>query len=196
VTPRGNFDGNNILHPVRDTSAIAAISGMDTQALESLLDRCRAKLFEARKQRVHPARDEKIITAWNGLMLRAFATAAAVFEDASFPADRRQNAAFALATLRRDGRLLRTYKDGSARLNGYLEDYAFLADGLLALYEATGVDRWRDEALALAGQIIDRFSDPLGGPFFTTSSDHERLINRRATSTIMPCHRATRSQRK
>jgi len=179
VTPRGNFEGKNILHVAQDLAALAATSGTDPQALEAVLVRCRATLLEARDRRIHPARDEKIITAWNGLMLRAFATAAAVFDDATFRQTAEANAAFILATMRHDGgRLLHTYKDGRAKLNGYLDDYAFLADALLALYETTGVDRWRLEALALADHIVDRFADPAGGPFYSTSSDHERLIHR------------------
>ncbi|MDB5058398.1 MAG: hypothetical protein JWO59_1870 [Chloroflexi bacterium] len=178
VTPQGNFEGKNILHLPRELSEFVAEAGMDVATLEERLARNRQTLFEAREARVHPGRDEKVITAWNGLMLHAFAVAAAVFEDSSFRDTAERNASFLLNTLRRDGRLLRTYKDGVAKLNGYLEDYAFLADGLLALYETTGNERWLSESIALADVMIDQFADPDGGPFFNTSTDHEQLINR------------------
>ena len=138
-------------------------------------------LFQAREQRVHPGRDEKILTGWNGLMLRAFVTGAAVLGDPSYLATAEANAHFLLTRLVRDDagtRLFRTYKDGAAKLNAYLEDYAFLADALLALYEVTGRQRWFDAAGALADTMLAHFADPEGGPFYTTSDDHEALIHR------------------
>ena len=178
VTASGNFEGHTILNLPRDLQVVAGELGLEEDALQEILIRGRAMLFRAREQRVKPGRDEKIITAWNGLMLRAFATAAATSEDASFMATARASATFLLANLRRDGRLLRTYKDGAAKLNGYLEDYAFLADGLLALYEAGGGSRWLQEARSLADTMIAHFADLEGGPFYSTSDDHERLITR------------------
>ena len=178
VTTSGNFEGHTILNLPRDLDVVARELGREEDGLHGILARGRATLFEARERRVKPGRDEKIITAWNGLMLRAFATAAATGEDASFMATAQASATFLLANLRRDGRLLRTYKDGAAKLNGYLEDYAFLADGLLALYEAGGGGRWLHEARSLADAMIAHFADPEGGPFYSTSDDHERLITR------------------
>jgi len=178
VTASGNFEGHTILNLPREIDAVARELGLEEDALQGILARGRAMLFEARERRVKPGRDEKIITAWNGLMLRAFATAAATGEDASFMATAQASATFLLANLRRDGRLLRTYKDGAAKLNGYLEDYAFLADGLLALYEAGGGSRWLHEARSLADTMIAHFADPEGGPFYSASDDHERLITR------------------
>jgi uncharacterized protein YyaL (SSP411 family) len=178
VTARGNFEGKNILHLPRDLDVVAREAGIDEAALDATLARCRAILFQARERRVKPGRDEKIITAWNGLMLRAFANGAAALDSAEFLGMSRRSAAFLLGTLRRDGRLLRTYRDGAAKLNGYLEDYAFLADGLLALYEAGGGSAWLEEARALADTMIAHFADPRGGPFYNTSDDHEQLISR------------------
>ena len=179
VTPYGNFEGKNILHLERGLDEVAREEGMDEQALSARLARCRATLFAAREERIHPGRDEKVITAWNGLMLRAFATGTATFDDPLYVATAERAAEFLLSAMRRDDdRLLRTYKDGVAKLSGYLEDYAFLADGLLALYEATGRRRWLDEARMLAETIMTHFTDPQGGPFFSTSDDHEALINR------------------
>jgi uncharacterized protein YyaL (SSP411 family) len=178
VTPAGNFEGKNILHVARDLSVLAREEGLDQSALEATLASGRATLFAIREGRVHPARDEKVLTAWNGLMLRAFADAAAILQDAAFKKTAEANADFLLKTMGKDGRLLRTYKDGAAKLNGYLEDYAFLADGLLALYEAGGGHRRLEEARDLADSILAHFVDPNGGPFYSTSDDHEQLIQR------------------
>jgi hypothetical protein len=111
-------------------------------------------------------------------MLHAFAEAAAVLDHADYRAMAERAAAFALATLRRDGLLLRTYKDGRSKLNGYLEDYAFLADGLLALYDATFDARWLAEARTLTETMIAQFWDDADGGFFDTGRDHEALIAR------------------
>ena len=119
-----------------------------------------------------------MLTAWNGLMIRAFAEAAATLDRADYRATAERAAIFALTTLQRDGRLLRTYKDGQSKLNGYLEDYAFLADGLLALYEATFDPRWLAEAHALAETMVAQFWDDANGGFFDTGKDHEALIAR------------------
>ncbi|HXT36612.1 MAG TPA: thioredoxin domain-containing protein [Chloroflexota bacterium] len=178
VVKGGNYEGKNILHLPRDLASLAREEGMEEDALRETLARCKAILFAIREQRVRPARDEKTLTAWNGLMLRACATAAAILEDPTYRATAEANADFLLAAMRKDGRLYRTAKDGVARLNGYLEDYAFLADGLLALYETTGERRRLHDALALADAILLHFTGPDGGPFFSTSDDHEQLIQR------------------
>ena len=178
VTERGNFEGTNILHVDVPLAAAAERVGTDAATLEAALDRARPILFAARERRVHPGRDDKVLTAWNGLMLRAFAEAAAVLERADYRATATRAADFAFSTLRRDGRLLRTYKDGQSKLNGYLEDYAFLADGLMALYEATLEPRWLAEARALATTMVEQFWDEADGGFFDTGRDHESLIAR------------------
>ncbi len=178
VTQAGNFEGRNILHMARDVGALGREFGMDEAVLDTTLAQGRARLFAIRERRVHPGRDDKVLTAWNGLMLRAFADAAAVLDNTDFKRTAETNADFLLGALRKDGRLLRTYKDEVARLNGYLEDYAFLADGLLALYEAGGGRRRLEEARALAEAILAHFADPAGGPFYSTSDDHEQLIQR------------------
>ncbi len=178
VTARGNFEGVNILHVGASLGAVAERVGVDASLVQAALDRARPILFAAREQRVHPGRDEKALTAWNGLMLRAFAEAAAVLDRADYRATAERAADFALTLLRRDGLLLRTYKDGRSKLNGYLEDYAFLADGLLALYEATFDPRWLSEAHTLAETMVTQFWDDADGGFFDTGRDHEALIAR------------------
>src|SRR5207302_999391 len=142
--------------------------------------RGRTVLFEARSRRVRPARDEKVLASWNGMMLRALAEAAAVLGRADFLKAAVRNAEFLLTSMRAgDGGLHRTWKPGhSARLNGYLEDYANVADGLLALYEATFDPRWLSASIDLADLILERFSDSVNGGFFDTSNNHEQLITR------------------
>jgi uncharacterized protein len=178
VTRRGNFEGTNILNVPQPIEAVAERAGVDVAGLQRAIDRARPILFAARERRVHPGRDEKVLTAWNGLMIRAFAEAAATLDRDDYRATAERAATFALATLRQDGRLLRTYKDGRSKLNGYLEDYAFLADGLLALYEATFDPRWLEEAHALAKTMVAQFWDDADGGFFDTGKDHEALIAR------------------
>ena len=125
-----------------------------------------------------PHRDEKVLTAWNGLMLAAFAEAAAVLRNDVYLEIARQNADFLLTNLQRDDRLLRTWKDGEAKLDGYIEDYANLADGLLELYQAGDDSKYLLEARRLSDIMIDEFWDKEYGGFFFTSHDHEALIIR------------------
>jgi len=177
VTRRGNFEGKNILHVqprVRDTDETL----VSDEALEESLKQSRALLFTVREKRVKPARDEKILTSWNGLMLRSFAEAGRYLERLDYIEVATKNADFLLRELRKNGRLLRTYKDGRAHLNGFLEDYAFLADGLLALYETTFEPRWFAEARALMDSAIPLFADEQNAGFFDTGSDAEALISR------------------
>jgi uncharacterized protein YyaL (SSP411 family) len=181
ITDRGNFEGKNILHVKQDAQKIADSFGMTLEEFQASLKRSREILFAVRERRVKPGRDEKILTAWNGLMLRSFAEAARYLKRPDYLQVAIHNATFLLSQLRPNGRLLRTYKDGQARLNGYLEDYTFLADGLLALYEASFDIHWFAEARALMDQAIDLFADEQHGGFFDTGKDHETLINRPKT---------------
>jgi uncharacterized protein YyaL (SSP411 family) len=178
VTKRGNFEGKNILHVQQDAQTIADQAQVPLEELLAALERSRTELFAAREQRVKPARDEKILTSWNGLMLRSFAEAARHLDRADYLQVAVKNADFLLTSLKKDGRLLRTYKDGHAHLNGYLEDYTFLADGLLALYEASFDTRWFAEARALMDRAIALFADEQNGGFFDTGNDHEALVSR------------------
>ncbi len=178
VTQHGNFDVKNILHVDYDAQQVADEAKISLPELQTILTRDRDILFKRREQRVKPARDEKILTSWNGLMLRSFAEAARYLTRPDYLLVAVNNANFLLNNLRQQGRLLRTYKDGRARLNGYLEDYAFLADGLLALYEASFDVRWFNEARSLMDSAIALFADQQKGGFFDTGSDHEQLISR------------------
>ncbi|HLG64977.1 MAG TPA: thioredoxin domain-containing protein [Ktedonosporobacter sp.] len=178
VTERGNFEGENILYVPEDAQEVANNMQISLEELQASLAHGREILFKRRERRVKPGRDEKILTAWNGLMLRSFAEAARYLSRPDYLQVAINNANFLLEKLRKSGRLLRTYKDGQARLNGYLEDYAFLADGLLALYEASFDPRWFAEARALMDQAIVLFADEKNGGFFDTGSDHEELVSR------------------
>jgi uncharacterized protein len=181
VTPRGNFEhGTSILRVTRGVADVAREHRVEAAELEDVLTRGRRVLFEARSSRVRPGRDDKVLTAWNGMFLRALAEAGRVLDRADFLSAAEKNAAFLLSTMRReDGGLYRTWKPGhAAHLNGYLEDYANVADGLIALYEATFDRRWLEAAVSLADAILERFADADNGGFFDTSSDHETLITR------------------
>jgi uncharacterized protein YyaL (SSP411 family) len=138
----------------------------------------RRQLFEARAERTHPGRDDKILTSWNGLMLRAFANAAWILDSERYAGAARANARFLRDTIQQDGRLLHSYKDDQARINGFLEDYAFLIDGLLALYRATFEPEWIAWTRELARTAIEDFYDTEAGAFYDTSAASEQLIAR------------------
>lgn len=176
VTKGGNFEGKNIL--TRSYTIDAAASAMQIEPLEmfSLLENARATLLGIREKRIKPHRDEKVLASWNGLMLAAFADAAGVLNSVEYLQIAENNAAFLLREmLTPDGRILRTWKAGEAKLNGYLDDHANVADGLLTLYRTTGNILYFERARDLADQMIEFFWDPEGGGFFYTSNDHERL---------------------
>jgi uncharacterized protein len=178
VSETGNFEDHSILHIDEDVDVIARLMKTPRERLAEVVERGRAILFDAREKRVKPYRDEKILTAWNGLMMRSYAEASRAFDRKDYLEIAVRNADFLLTRLRRDGRLLRTYKDGESKLNGYQEDYAYVIEGLLALYEASFDTRWFEEARTLTETMIAQFWDAEAGGFFFTSADHERLITR------------------
>ncbi|MEP6818343.1 MAG: thioredoxin domain-containing protein [bacterium] len=178
VTTGGNFEGENILNVTRDLREVAASENISVEELSETLARARQLLFTAREKRVKPARDEKVLTAWNGLMLAGFAEAATILNRSDYLEVAKKNAHFLLNNLRRDGLLLRTYKDGHAKLNAYLEDYAFFIDGLVTLFETSGELQWLEEACSLTATMIDEFWDDEEGGFFYTGRSHEDLIVR------------------
>ena len=165
VTENGNWEGRTILRRVGD---------VDEQALRG----AREKLLASRNARPQPARDDKVLTAWNGLMIAAFAEAGAVMNRTDWTAAAEAAADLLLRAARdKDGRLRRSWKDGQALHGGVLEDYANLAEGLLALYQATFEERWFVAARELTDAILGHFTDPQAG-FFDTPDDHEALITR------------------
>jgi uncharacterized protein len=192
VTDPGNWEGVNILSRVRPTADLAKLYGIPASGVEARLGRARERLLTLRARRPQPARDDKALAAWNGLAIGALADAARLLRygpaaatgaDASARAERYEAAAVRAADvilgglLGPDRRLGRSWKDGRAIGQGVLEDYASLADGLLALYEATFDERWFTTARSLANAILERFTDPAGG-FFDTATDHEQLVTR------------------
>ncbi len=180
VTDQGNFEGKNVLSIPRDLDVVAHLAEVPMERLEDIIARGRQQLFAAREMRVRPGRDEKVIASWNGLMLASFAEAARILGHDEYLQAAKQNADFILRELLRDGQLLRIYKDGKSKLGGYLEDYASVADGFLALYEASFEDNWFLEAKALVDDMVSRFKDPLGGGFYDTDGE-ESLITRPRT---------------
>ena len=160
-------------------AAIAKKMGKKTAELESQLAPIRQKLLAIRDKRHRPLTDSKILTGWNGLMIRGFADAGRVFENKAYLESAQKAARFVLSKLRKpDGRFLRTYGNGEAKLNAYLPDYAFMIDGLIALHRATGDKRWLDEADALQATQIKLHWDDRNGGFYFTSGDHESLLAR------------------
>ncbi len=178
VSGEGNFEGSNILN-IRNTREFACEKFRITEdELNEILEYGRNALFAVRENRIKPNRDEKILTAWNGLMLATFAEAAAILANTDYLKIAENNAEFLLSKLQRAGRLLRTWKNGKAKLNGYLEDYANVADGLIELYQVSGKVNYLSEAKRLADLMITEFWDEENGGFFFTSNDHEELIVR------------------
>jgi uncharacterized protein YyaL (SSP411 family) len=166
----GNFEGRNILHLAGDAGAVEPDG----------LGEMRRVLYEERAKRVWPGLDDKRLTAWNALMISALAEAGAVLERHDYLDAARTCAGFVWEQMRDpDGNLLRTYKDGRAHLNAYLEDHAFGLEAMLTLYEATFEPQWFERAQSLAETMIARFGDAERGGFFSTSGDHESLIARR-----------------
>jgi uncharacterized protein len=183
VTPHGNFEGKSILHESMTIASAVETFAMPEEAIVAELARSRAALLTARGARVRPGLDDKVLTAWNGLLLRALAEAGRVLERDDYLRAAERNAEFVLTEMRRGGRLLRSWRDngdgrGAAKLPGYLEDHAAYADGLLALYEATFEPRWLSEARGLADVILASFWDEQAGVFFDTAADGEPLIVR------------------
>jgi len=178
VTPAGNFEGSNILNVTEELAQVAAREKLTVEELEAVLANARQILFAAREKRVKPGRDEKVLTSWNGLMLASFAEAGIILDRPDYSAIAKNNARFVLNNLRREGLLLRSYKDGEAKLNAYLEDYSFYIDGLLNLFETTGELEWFIEARNLCDVMIAEFWDDEEGGFFFTGASHEQLIVR------------------
>lgn len=178
VTAGGNFEGQNILNVTRPAEKVAREAHITVERLLEAVERGRRKLFAVREGRIKPQRDEKVLTAWNGLMLASFAEAAAILERDDYLETAKSSARFILEKMRRERLLLRTYKDGQAKLNAYLEDYAFFIDGLLALFEATGELRWLEDARSLAEIMNEEFWDEEDGGYFYTGRSHEELIVR------------------
>jgi uncharacterized protein YyaL (SSP411 family) len=178
VTTDGNFEGRNILFVKGDQRALAARMSVSEHQLEQIVKRAKTALYAARKHRVWPGRDDKILASWNGLMVRGIAEAARAFGNERYREVAIGSATFLFEHLVRDGRVLRSYKDGRARIAGYLEDHAALGLAALSIYELTFDDAWLDRARQLGDAVVRWFWDDDTGAFYDTASDHEQLITR------------------
>jgi uncharacterized protein YyaL (SSP411 family) len=177
-----NFEGKWNLHVYQTIVELAKEFALDPAEIEQAVHRARSKLLELREQRIPPGRDDKVLTSWNGLMIRGMAIAGRHLEEPAWIESAERALDFIRDTLWKNGRLLATCKDGRAHLNAYLDDYVYLIDGILEMLQV----RWRDGdlefAIELAEVVLQHFQDPDGG-FFFTSDDHETLIQR-----PKPCH--------
>jgi hypothetical protein len=178
VVRGGNFEGKSILHVPLDPATAATRAGVDLEILDQVLVRGRHILLDARSRRVWPARDEKILAAWNGLMLRGVATAARVFGVQAFTKLAIRNAEFLAREMVRGGRVMRSHKEGVTRINGFLEDHAAVGLGFLAVYELMFDEQWVQRAREIADAMIEWFWDDEVGAFFDTARDAEVLITR------------------
>ena len=188
ITAGGNWEGKTVLQRAVDDATLAARFRLNPQAVPVQLAESHARLYTVRALRIHPATDDKILTAWNGLMLAAFAEAARVLDDDE--GDRKgsplhnkyykaaaHNADFLLSALRPNGKLRRAWRNGTTTDAVFLEDYAALILGLLELYQTDFDNKWFTSAVELTDEMIEKFSDPNGG-FFDTPHDGETLLIR------------------
>jgi len=180
IVEGGNFEeGLSIPHKRIPFQAFATRGGLDVQELETILEEARKKLFDVREKRIHPLKDDKILTSWNGLMMAALAKGHQVLGDQAYADAARKAADFISKNLKTpEERLLRRYRQGDAAYPGYLDDYAFLVWGLIELYEATFEVSCLEEAVALNRAMIDIFWDKQGGGLFFTGKGNEQLITR------------------
>jgi uncharacterized protein len=176
----GATEGGNFTDPHHPEPGLNVLQARGPQPPPGQRERVHARLLEVRASRARPGLDDKRLTSWNALMICALADAGAALEEPRHLDAARACAEFLLDEMRDSGgRLLRTYNDGRARIGAYLEDYAFLLEALIALFEATCAERWFTEAIALADTLIARFADPENGGFYSTAADGEELIVRR-----------------
>ena len=190
ISDEGNFDGRNVLHVPTDIETFAAAVGVRQEELGATIEQSRRRLLAAREQRVRPSRDEKIVTSWNSLMLGSFAEAASILGREDYRSAATASADFLLHELRRDDVLMHSYKDRKSKIPGYLDDYALLIGGLLALHEASFEPRWLEEAISLADAMTYRFWDgEQHGPFYDTGQDHSVLFlrPRDILDSVKPC---------
>jgi uncharacterized protein len=178
VTDAGNFEGRNILHVAESPPDFASRSGLNEDRLVAMIARAGAILHEQRASRVWPARDDKVLAGWNGLALRGIAEAARAFDRDDFRATALRNASFLLEHMLLNGRVMRSYKDGVARIPGFLEDQASVALGFIGVFEQTLDITWLDAARKLATVMMDEFYDEQSQQFYDTSRNAEKLVSR------------------
>jgi uncharacterized protein YyaL (SSP411 family) len=178
ISSEGNFEGASIAHVTMSMDDVARAFGLDTTAAAEVLVRSRALLYAARSRRVPPLRDDKVLAGWNGLMLGTLARAGQVLSNPGWIGAAIRNADFLWTSMRKDDRLMHTWIGGRAKIPAFLDDHVFVAEGLVALYEATGDVLHLDRARALVGDLERHFHDPEGGGYFFTPDDGEALLTR------------------
>ena len=179
ITQRGNFEGSNVLSVVTTPERAALAAGVPADEAHARLRRAQERLLAARATRAQPGRDDKALAAWNGLALRAFATAGRVFGERGLVDRAMRLAEFLLGPLSRpDGGLHRSFRAGQAKIDGFADDYGAVADGLLALHLATGDLRWLEESRRLTELALELFDDPVAGGFFLAPTGGEQLVAR------------------
>jgi uncharacterized protein YyaL (SSP411 family) len=178
VTAAGNFEGRNILNRKDPAATVAADLGVSTKILDHKIALAKPRLYAYRNRRPAPLRDEKIITAWNGLMISAFARSGLLLDRPDYVLTARKAARFVLEKLYHNNRLQRSYTNGRAGQRAFLDDYAFFSAALLDLFEADPDPFWLETVLALDKSLADYYEDRTGGGFFMTANDHESLIAR------------------
>jgi uncharacterized protein YyaL (SSP411 family) len=179
ATPDGNLEGTNVLWRSRPVADVAADHGLATEELAAEVEDARRTLFDVREERVHPGTDDKILTAWNALAIGALAEAGRVFDEPSYVRAAVRCADFVITHLKDErGRLLRSWRNGTAGRPGFADDYSSMVSACLTLYETTFELRWFEEAVALAGELLLLFRDDERGGFFQTGSDAEALVLR------------------
>jgi hypothetical protein len=178
VTDGGNWEGNNILCNNLDLSTVAFNFGITEQKAQEIINSCSEKLLKVRSTRVPPGLDDKILVSWNSLMITAFAKGYRITNDARYLDAAKNCISFIENNLFEDDKLLRTYKNGSAKIDGYLEDYSYFVNALLDVFEIEPEKKYLELALKLGNHLVDHFWDSNTNSFFMTSDNHEKLIIR------------------
>jgi uncharacterized protein YyaL (SSP411 family) len=179
VSEGGNFEGKSILNLPKTIEQCASLRSWDEEELRAELAEARASLLKVRDQRIRPGKDDKILVSWNALMIDSMARAAGVLGEPKYLAAAQRAARFILEQMsREDGRLLHSWRHGQAKLDAYLDDYTYLINAFVTLYEASFEENWISEAVRLADIVIEHFSDLENGGFYFTADDHEQLIMR------------------
>ena len=178
VTDGGNWEGNNILCNNLNASTVAFNFGISESDVHKILKTCSEKLLKVRSNRIHPGLDDKVLVSWNSLMITAFAKGYRVTNDARYLDAAKNCVSFIEKNLFVDGKLLRTYKNGTAKIDGYLEDYSYLINALLDVFEIEPDPKYLALSLSLGHHLVDHFWDSENNSFFMTSDEHEKLIIR------------------
>jgi hypothetical protein len=203
VTPAGNFEGKNVLTRPLTDAQLAEHFRLPESEVAARLAAGRERLFRAREARVKPHRDEKVITAWNGLMISALCLGAQVLKDSGYLQAARRAAGFILEELVVEGRLHRIFADGRVSVPGFLDDYAGLANALVDLFETDFDTQWLAAAMSLADRLHELFGDPADGAYFYVGGDQPATLVRSKSAydqvvpggnslTALVCHRLHR----